>query len=120
MTCGSVHAQVFQSNLLTKGEELIELELSCTGISICDDVGQYNRLSCIELVTFDSAAGGESFTIATMAILISDRIIKLTKNPVNDNIYSTNLAGTISEKADTSVSCEKNDIINVSRGGGYW
>lgn len=48
------------------------------------------------VVTFSEGVTGGSLTMATIAMFISDLIIKLTKNPVNDSIYKTSLAGTIS------------------------
>lgn len=45
--------------------------------------------------------GGGNFTIATIAMLMSVLIIKLTKKPVKDRRYSTTRAGTASAVAES-------------------
>lgn len=80
---------------LTTNEELLTLE-SLTGMFVVG-IKQFSRWSAPLMVTFSEVlTGGRSLTIATIAIFMSDLIIKLTKNPVNDNMYKTSLAGTIS------------------------
>lgn len=60
-------------------------------------------------MVFGSIEGGGISTIATMAMLISVLIIKLTRNPVKESKYSITLAGNRSAKTKQK---KKNYINN--------